>query len=275
VNKVCYKQSRLTNNVPFGVCSAYHGKEHIALCPRRFLQHRRIFVDIANSYFGSTHDLLLFSEVRLPDTGNFDFVMVKHKPLSAEVEDFIAIEFQTGQTTSTGGLVEGFLDFMNGKLVDGTTYDFGLNTYDVWKRAFTQILNKGIIMENWRKKVYWVIQDPIYRYFEKRYNLHDIGYKKDQHTVFALYDIKREATSLEMIPARMTSASVDQLFNSFRNNPNIPPLDKFVEVLHQKIRVQAQLAVSLDMPVEDITVDVSPPTESDPPMENNESPVDF
>jgi len=77
-----------------------------------------------------------FTEVGLPGIGNFDFVIVKHKPLSNIVDDFAVIEFQTGQTTSTGKLVDGFKKFMkDGFLKSDVTYNFGVNSYDIWKRT--------------------------------------------------------------------------------------------------------------------------------------------
>ena len=165
----CYKKSRLVD-YPFGVCTAHTDGKEIALCPRRFLERGLIFRDIAKAHFGSIHNILVFSEVGLPGIGNFDFVMVKHKPLSTVVEDFAVIELQTGQTTSTGKLVQGFKDLMEtGTIAPKATYNFGINTYDIWKRTFTQILNKGIILEKWKRKIFWVVQEPIFEYFRVKY----------------------------------------------------------------------------------------------------------
>jgi hypothetical protein len=111
----CFKKSRLID-YPFGVCTAHTDGKEIALCPRRFRENGIVFGDIAKTHFGSIHNIVVFSEVGLPGIGNFDFVMVKHKPLSNIVEDFVAIELQTGQTTSTGKLVEAFKDFMESKI---------------------------------------------------------------------------------------------------------------------------------------------------------------
>jgi Restriction endonuclease NotI len=161
VDKVCYKQSRLIR-YPFGVCSAHVNNDEVALCPRRFLDGHAVFTDIAQHHFKTINDILVFPEIRLKDIGSFDFVMLKHKPMSFEIEDFVAIEFQTGQTTGTGKLVEGLKDYLARKSVSEKSYGFGLNLADVWKRSFTQILNKGVIMENWGKKIYWVVQEPVY-----------------------------------------------------------------------------------------------------------------
>ena len=148
-----------------GVCSVQYGDEIIALSPRRFMQDNIVFYDIADRYFGTRNDLLIFPEVSIPGArslGVFDFVMVKHKPLSNEIEDFVTIELQTGQTTGTGSLVEALENFMAGREVAGESYRFGLNLADIWKRAFIQILTKGIVMERWGHKIYWVVQEPIY-----------------------------------------------------------------------------------------------------------------
>ena len=171
----CNKQSRLIR-YPMGVCSVRYGNSIVALCPRRFLQDNIVFKNIADHYFKTRNDLVVFSEIGLPHTGTFDYVMVKHKPFSSDIEDFIVIEFQTGQTTGTGQLVQGLKDCLKGENVEGKSYGFGLNLADIWKRSFTQILNKGIVMENWGHKIFWVIQEPVYQNFLNRYNLNGMAY---------------------------------------------------------------------------------------------------
>lgn len=259
VDKVCYKRSRLIN-YPFGVCTAHANDQEIALCPRRFLDGHTVFTDIAQHYFKTTSDILVFSEVGLTDIGNFDFVMVKHRPMSSEVEDFVAIEFQTGQTTNTGKLVQGLKDFMAGQSVTYKPYAFGLNFFDIWKRTFTQVLNKGVILEAWKKKIYWVIQEPVYKFFEAKYNLHHLTYKPQHSTVFALYNLEPGGQAFELKASRKTSASMDQLFDAFRNNPNIPPLEEFLAGLKHKIEADAQISLHLGRPSRKSALDVKPPT---------------
>jgi hypothetical protein len=273
VDKVCYKQSRLINH-PFGVCSARVGEEQVALCPRRFLDNHSVFSDIARHHFKTINDILVFPEIHLKDIGSFDFVMLKHKPMSVEIADFVVIEFQTGQTTGTGKLVEGLTDFLAGRSLAYKSYNFGLNTYDIWKRTFTQILNKGVVMESWKHKIFWVVQEPIYKNFETRYNLQDIGFHNKHSTVFALYDLKPSREKFDLIATRKTSASIDQLFASFRHNPNIPSLETFVKSLQAKIIGQAQISLRLDQPTERLSLDVKRPTSSgrvreDPDEEDN------
>lgn len=258
VDKVCYKQSRLIN-YPFGVCTAHVSGKEVALCPRRFLDNHTVFADIAQHHFKTTSDILVFSEVGLKDIGSFDFVMVKHRPMSTEIEDFVVIEFQTGQTTSTGKLVQGLKDYMAGETVESKSYDFGLNLYDVWKRTLTQILNKGVVMESWRKKIYWVVQEPVYNYFAKRYNLQTLDFQAQHSSVFALYDLTRQEHKFDLVATRKFSASMDQLFAAIRNNPNIPSVQKFLTLLKGKIEGEAQISLQLGRSVQSADLDIKPP----------------
>lgn len=241
----CYKQSRLLD-FPFGVCTAHVEGQEIALCRRRFLENNKVFQNIALEQFETSENVLVFSEVGLPGIGNFDFVMVKHKPFRAEIEDFVAIEFQTGQTTSTGQLVKGFKDFLRDhRFPEGASYRFGINMYDIWKRTFTQILNKGIIMEKWGKKIFWVVQDPVFCYFQQKFRLSDMGYNKSHCSVFSLYDLEVDDKRLDLVATRMFSSTVDALFDAFRRNDDIPPVEKFVERLESKLSGDIKIALHL------------------------------
>lgn len=240
----CNKQSRLVK-YPMGVCSVRYGDQVVALSPRRFLQDNIVFNDIADHYFKTRDNLLLFSEVGLSGTGNFDFVIVKHKPVSTDIEDFVIIEFQTGQTTSTGQLVQALKDFLGGEDVEGTSYAFGLNMADIWKRSFTQILNKGIVLENWGHKIYWVVQEPVYQNLLDRYNLNGMTYNKKHTTVFAIYDLRNGGGKYELFQTRIESSTIDSLFKAFRNNPNIPSKNAFVDKLKTKVRAKMQLKLRI------------------------------
>jgi hypothetical protein len=110
----CDKQSRLID-YPMGVCSVQYDDDVIALSPRRFLQDKVVFYDVADHYFHTRSDLMIFSEISIPGAANFgrfDYVMVRHEELGSDVLDFAAVEFQTGQTTNTGRLVQALDDFM-------------------------------------------------------------------------------------------------------------------------------------------------------------------
>jgi hypothetical protein len=241
INGTCEKKSRLINNKPMGICSVRYGDQTVIICPKRFLENEKVFKDTATHYFGDYDNLLLFSEAGLPSVGTFDFVIVRHKPLSSEIDDFIIIEIQGNQTTGTGALVKALKDFMRSESFEGHNYEFGLNTYDVLKRSFTQILNKGIVLEKWGQKIYWVLQESVYRNFETRYDLRELSYNGNHSTVFAIYDLKRRKNNYRVELIKYESSTIDNLFSAFRSNPNIPNKDGFIRRLDRKIKANLGL----------------------------------
>ena len=201
--------------------------------------------DIAVRHFNDTDNIVIFPEVGLPNVGKIDYVIVKHKPMQAVVEDFVAVEFQSDSTTKTGGLVRGISDFYDGYDLQSKSYDFGMNTYDSIKRAMTQLMNKGIVYEAWKSHCYWVIQEYIYENLVARYGLKKKGFSANHASVFALYDMKRNGDHLTLEHTRFISTTVNQIYKAMRNNPALPKKDKFVEKLNKKLNEKMRLKLSI------------------------------
>lgn len=203
VSTKCNKKSRLIK-YPFGVCTVEHHDQIYSVCPRRFEEQgsiqdiSRVLEDIALHYFGNLSNVIYFPEVKLPNVGSIDFVLVRHKPMKAEVDDFVPVEFQTDSTTNTGQLVQGLQDFVKGQDITTRKYTFGINTYDTIKRSMTQLFNKGIVYEGWGVKGYWVIQEYIYANLVKRYGLKPSGYFPEHASRFALYDFIRQGNRINL-----------------------------------------------------------------------------
>ena len=244
--RTCGKQSRLLD-IPFGVCSAELNGQVRALCADRFTQQGsfagvpRVFENIAKHHFGDTNNIVFFPEFKLPNVGNIDYVIVRHKAMSPVVDDFVAVEFQADSTTSTGRLVGAMNDFMGGEDVTGQSYQFGFNTYDSIKRAMTQLMNKGIVYETWGSKCYWVMQDYIYQNLVTRYGFKKDGYSPEHATRFALYDIVTNGERLDLEPTRFISTTVDEVYQAMRKNPRMPRKDHFVQRLNDRLRLELSL----------------------------------
>jgi restriction endonuclease NotI len=243
VGKQCSKKSR-DIDYPFGVCSVRYGGETVAICPVRFRQSETALTRVADHYFGTRHDLIAFSEVSIRarvKSGRtvqytFDYVLVKHKPLSTEIEDFVVVEFQTVDTTSTGKLRIALEEFVTGESIQDRSYGFGLNWANVWKRCFTQILRKGTIVENWGHKIYWVAQEPAYRHLVDGYGLYDLSYDPVHATVFTVYDLEQGSDGYTLAESRIESSTIEGLFDAFRNNTPIPPKAAFIQSLEDRVR---------------------------------------
>ncbi len=238
LDQECDKKSRLID-YPMGVCSVEYDADVVALCPKRFLQGKTVFADIAVHHFAGLDNLVVFGEVSVRGAahlGRFDYVIARHEPLGVRLDDFVAVEIQTGQTTNTGRLVRALQDFVAGTKITEASYRFGLNMADIWKRAFTQILTEGIVLERWGHKIFWVVQEPIYRDLEARYRLGSLPYDDSHATVFVLYDLKRAGNSYELQQTRILSSTVDGLFDAFRTNLHVPAKRRFVEKLEKDLK---------------------------------------
>ncbi|OIO75246.1 MAG: hypothetical protein AUJ85_03640 [Elusimicrobia bacterium CG1_02_37_114] len=240
LNMKCKKQSRMIN-YPLGICSVQYGKDIIAICPERFLQSKIVFVDISKEIFGTTDNILLFSEVRLNNIGSFDFVLVKHKPLSSDIEDFCIVEFQTDSTTGTGELVTAMSDFMKNNLKDDS-YNFGMNTYNTIKLSYIQMLIKGQAMENWGKNIIWVMQSYVFENMKKRFILKNLKYKTSNFNKFFIYDLARRENIYTMKLCKKYSTTVSNLLKAFKHQP-IPDLNEFLKVLKEKINLKIGLKI--------------------------------
>jgi hypothetical protein len=240
--QLCTKQSR-NLTMPFGVCSVHYGGNVVAICPNRFLQANRIFTDIAVAHFDGTHDLLIFPEVRISvksRTGRripyaFDYVIVKHAPLSIQIQDFVLVEFQTVDTTNTGKLVEAFQAFMNEEDIQGRRYGFGMNWKNVWKRCFTQMLQKGILAEAWGQKIYWIAQEASYQHLRDSYGLYDMDFDSAEATIFSSYKLIKQDDGYVPQLVRQESSSVHNLFMAFEHNTPVPSRATFMQRLEERV----------------------------------------
>ena len=248
-NRVCTKRSRLVD-IPFGVCSVQHNATVYSVCPRRFEesgtleQTPLVLEDAASHYFGDLNNVIPFPEVRLPNVGSIDYVLVRHKPMRAEVDDFVTVEFQSDSTTGTGALVQGMREFMEGQDLTSRSYRFGMNTYDTIKRSVTQLFNKGIVYEAWGVKSYWVMQEYIYDNLAARYGLKLSGYDPSDATRFALYDLEPVEDRLTLKRKRIISVSVDEVYQAMRKNPGAPDKDDFVTSLKRRLEAKLKLQVT-------------------------------
>ena len=109
-----------------------------------------------------------------------------------------------------------------------------MNTYDTLKRSYTQMLNKGVAMEQWGQRIYWVFQKYVFDNMVQRYQPGLESGSSDTN-VFAVYDLVRAGEAHVLTLQRFLSAGVDALFAALRQNTSIPTKDQFVAKLQAKI----------------------------------------
>ncbi|MEW5958316.1 MAG: NotI family restriction endonuclease [Chloroflexota bacterium] len=243
INKPCDKRSGLVD-YPLGVCSVEHQKEFSAICPHRFEEQGtiqgipQVLEDIVLHYFGDLDNIVPFSGIKLPYVGMINYILIRYKPIKAEIDDFVMVEFQPNSVSEIKRVVQARHDFAAGLDIRDQNYSFSINTYDTFKRLIPQLLNKGIVYEAWNIKGYWVIQERVYANLVKQYGFKESGYSPEHASRLALYNLAPLDDRLILTPSRYISTIVDEVYQIMRNNPGLPSKDEFVQILNTKLRAK-------------------------------------
>lgn len=168
--------------------------------------------------------------------------MVKHEDLSPKVEDFVMIEIQSDSTTGTGKLVRNLEEYIKqGINTIDKKYAFGMNTYNTIKLSFIQMLNKGMVAEKWNKNIVWVMQDFIFKNMLERFEISDNGFSKDKKNHFFIYTLKDEGEEYKLVLNSKHSFTIEELAKAFSNDRSLPDVDKFIEKLEEKVKIQLSI----------------------------------
>lgn len=239
INGECTKESRLIN-YPMGICSVNNNSNKPIICPKRFLEDGKIFKKACTEVFGTCNNVLLFKEVKLKNVGTFDFVLVQHEPFSCNIVDFCILEIQSDSTTGTGKLVKALAEFKkDGKV--GDSYNFGLNTYNSIKLSYIQMLIKGKVMEQWRKKIIWVMQDCVFENMIDRFQLNNMDFDKKQSTYYHIYQLNKSKEVYSLKFKKKHSTTIDNLLTAFSHLP--PDLPEFINELQNKMKLKLGLKI--------------------------------
>lgn len=153
---------------PLGVCGIFENDSPVITCPIRFREDWVIVEDAAQFFFKSNEHFTSLSEIRLNDAegnsaGNIDFVLVSLDK-QGNISDFGALEVQA--VYISGNVSNSFEYYMQNRKFE---YDFdweGVARPDYLsssrKRLVPQLIYKGRILREWKKKIAVVIQDTFY-----------------------------------------------------------------------------------------------------------------
>lgn len=181
IKSECKKPRKSEPSVKVGVCSVGYRKDGeqdyipVVICPYRY-EVEGIFDEIAK-YAAltiadpSSETLEWIPEVSLKGVGSVDYVLAKirNQNFTETVDDFVCVEFQGAGTTGTpwDAVVELLRD---GRFSKGS-YGFGINWANEFvKTMMQQVYKKGVIIEAWKEKIFFVFQDVGMRYIRSNYD---------------------------------------------------------------------------------------------------------
>jgi hypothetical protein len=174
-NKLCPYNNIVSNctknsiEFPLGVCSLNHKDKQVIICPIRFREDWTIISDAANFIFESKATWTHVGEVRLKDkhgksAGNIDYVLVSYDD-KGRVLDFGSLEVQA--VYISGNLTGPFTAYLENPTPDFSwTQAFKYPKPDYLsssrKRLIPQIIAKGSILKQWKKKQVVALQTSFY-----------------------------------------------------------------------------------------------------------------
>ncbi len=261
-NKLCPFNNIVSNctknsiEFPLGVCSLNHKEKPIIICPIRFREDWSIISDAAGFIFDKKTTWTHVGEVRLKDkhgksAGNIDYVLVSYDD-KGRVVDFGSLEVQA--VYISGNLTGPFTAYLE-KPSPGFTwtqaFKFPKPDYlsSSRKRLIPQIIAKGSILKQWKKKQVVALQTSFYK------TLPDLPEfdKAESDFAFFLYDLvptKSKTLELKLQRAVYTkfAKALEQIAKFEAGS-----IKEFTEILQKKL--DAKRAGKADTDNENIVVE--------------------
>lgn len=225
---------------PVGVCSIWdHGRLAIT-CPVRLRQGNRILSDAADFFFPGQHYVTL-TEVRLKDAdqksaGNIDIVLAVLDE-QRQVQDFGAIEIQS--VYISGNVSEAFRSYMNDPASRWNmswphrqypTPDYLSSSR---KRLAPQLLFKGGILREWRKKLAVVVHED---FFARLPHLDPVE-APDADIAWLVYDLTRSKQDgrFYLKPSQVSYTKFESALRAI-TVPRVGDMRGFVQDIERRIR---------------------------------------
>lgn len=185
---------------PLGVCSVYVKSDPVMVCPVRFNQNWLITTEAAKFFFPKSREWTSFREVPLKEgngksAGNIDFVVVKYDKVG-NIVDYGAVEVQS--VYITGNIRDPFeLLIEDPKEYSKTDWSKALKypkpdfLSSTRKRLAPQLLFKGSILSQWKRKIAVAIDEAL---FSTLPNMKTVSIGK-ANLLWMVYKLKRDSKS--------------------------------------------------------------------------------
>lgn len=237
---------------PLGVCSIYHEGLPVITCPIRFREEWLIADDSASFFFQKDANWSSLTEVRLSDAqgkspGNIDIVLVAYDD-KGKVYDFGAMEIQAVYISGNVRTpFEYFMQDAKGRASMDWSKEPNYPRPDYLsssrKRLAPQLLFKGGILHNWKKKIAVALNKS---FFATLPNLKKVPKAKADIAWF-IYDleiVKEKDNEAD----RYSLRKVDEIFTEFEpallSITTVLPgkVEEFMKLLQEKLDEQIETA---------------------------------
>lgn len=261
-NKLCPFNNIVSNctknsiEFPLGVCSLNHKEKPVIICPIRFREDWSIISDAASFIFDKKATWTHVGEVRLKDkhgksAGNIDYVLVSYDD-KGRVVDFGSLEVQA--VYISGNLTGPFTTYLEEPSPSFTwtqALKFPKPDYlsSSRKRLIPQIIAKGSILKQWKKKQVVALQTSFYKTLP---DLPEVD-KAESDFAFFLYDlVPTKSKTLELKLQRVVYTKFAKALEQIAKF-EAGSIKEFTELLQKKL--DAKRAGKTDTDNENIIVE--------------------
>jgi hypothetical protein len=179
-NTRCFKVRKSQPEISIGTCTVRYGRDNkdVIICPNRLLERKQVFTDCVHllTLHEPGNEFHVVPEVSIPG-GSVDYFLVSAK--GGKARDFVAIEFQTFDTTGTVwperqralkslGLSVRLSDVQ-------ATKGFGMNWKMTAKTILMQLHHKVQTFEHINKHLVLVVQNHLLHYMRAEFDFAHLG----------------------------------------------------------------------------------------------------
>jgi hypothetical protein len=176
----CFKVRKSRSDISIGTCSVGYGQENklIIICPNRLLDKNRVFCDCIHllTKHEPGNEFHVIPEISIPG-GSIDFFLASVR--NGKVRDFVAIEFQTMDTTGTVWPERQRLLYEKGIKVDKDDIEsrkpFGMNWKMTAKTILVQMHHKAETIENLGKHIVLITQNHLLDYMQQEFRFEHLS----------------------------------------------------------------------------------------------------
>ena len=255
-NKLCPFNNIVSNctknsiEFPLGVCSLHHKGKPVIICPIRFREDWSIISDAAGFIFDKKATWTHVGEVRLKDkhgksAGNIDYVLVSYDD-KGRVVDFGSLEVQA--VYISGNLTGPFTAYLENPSPNFTwTQAFKFPKPDYLsssrKRLIPQIIAKGSILKQWKKKQVVALQTSFYNTLPE---LPEFD-KAESDFAFFLYDLVpvKNSKTLELKLQRVVYTKFAKALEQIAKF-EAGSIKEFTEILQKKLDAKRSGKTDID-----------------------------
>lgn len=169
IKSTCVKPRKSEPAIKVGICSLGASMANdrtmkpIIICPQRFKEDS-VFEEVRQKYLSHWKNVKWISEVNIGVGGSVDYVAVEIGK-NGEIKDFLCVELQAAGTT--GSPYPAVQEIINSGKFKSDTYNYGINWANEFsKTMMQQAYKKGKILESWKRKIVFVVQDVAIDYLK-------------------------------------------------------------------------------------------------------------